>query len=326
MKPIIVSFLLFVAPGLILAQTITLSGTVADGNGVPLRYAFILDKQTKNATYTDSLGGFNLTVNPASQILISCKGYKKDSVNVEGKNRFDIILKADPAYNRNAANTDNDVSKLQQAFKTRNAEFTGPQLAMGGGTAFTNIKETVGSRFLFDRWVHGYTIKVNGQLLQDPETLYNYDKIRGNLFITPDLKSVLVADKNKVQYFVLFSPQGQKFTFERMMGISDSLYSQVISDGPRYKIYKLITMKFIPSHYETDGVVSTGNLYDEYADVNTFFIMNVTTTAFQPLKLTKKGLMEAFTDDHDKIAPYIATHKGEIDEAYLKKLGDAMNQ
>jgi hypothetical protein len=111
-----------------------------------------------------------------------------------------------------------------------------------------------------------------------------------------------------------------------MMGISDSLYSQVISEGSKYKIYKLITMKFIPANYQTDGIQSTGNQYDEYADIGHYFIMNMTTTVFQPMMLTKKGLVEAFGAEGDKLTGYLAAHKGKIDDDYLKNLGDAMNE
>src|SRR5476649_1967698 len=102
MKILIVVLIIFFTPRLILAQTVTVTGNVSDANGVPLRYAFVLDKEMKNATYTDSAGTFKLSAGSASQLVINCRGYKKDSLNVDGKSHFDIILKPDPSFNRSS--------------------------------------------------------------------------------------------------------------------------------------------------------------------------------------------------------------------------------
>ena len=50
---------------------------------------------------------------------------------------------------------------------------------------------------------------------------------------------------------------------------------QVLSAGSKYKIYKLTTTKFIKSDMETNGLVSSGNPYDEYADEITYYVLTV---------------------------------------------------
>jgi len=130
-----------------------------------------------------------------------------------------------------------------------------------------------------------------------------------------------------VKGFVLISPHDQPVAFERMTGISNDLYSIVLSSGSKYKIYKLIKTKYIPSDYKTDGVMSTGNKYDEYDDDYTYYVMNMKTLAFQPLQLKKKAIKDAFSTEGDKLNSFMNDHSSDkIDDDYLEALGNAMNQ
>ena len=78
-----------------LAQNIAVSGVVGNTDGQPLRYAFVLEKQLNNATYTDSLGRFSLTVNQQSQLTVTCNGYAGSTIAVDGHQNLQITLKRD---------------------------------------------------------------------------------------------------------------------------------------------------------------------------------------------------------------------------------------
>ena len=329
MKKLSLLLVLFVAYQVSLAQNITVSGMVTNEHGLPLRYAFVLDKQAKSATYTDSTGTFSLSANPPTQLIINCKVYTDATVDVGGQKSLQIILKTDATDTNTGATANpksNEITVLENAFKTNSGYDVKATPGLLGALS-DNTQDVVGSRFLFNKWVPGYIIKANGEILQSPLLLFNYDKMKGDLYFTEDLKTVLLADKNVVKGFILVSPQDQPLPFERMLGISDDLYSEVISAGSKYKIYKLITTKYIPSNYKSDGIYATGNKYDEYADDNSYFVANLTTLSFQPLILKKKSIMEAFAAEGDKINTFMAAHSSDkINEDYLKKLGDAMNQ
>jgi hypothetical protein len=317
--------LLAVACQASLAQTMVVNGVVGNSDGQPLRYAFVLEKQLKNATYTDSLGRFSLTVNQVSQLTVSCNGYVGSTIAVDGHQNLQITLKKDDKPG-GQDNSNADVKAVEDAFKPVHDDLGKTGINQFGSITFNNIKETVGSRFLFKQWVHGYLIKMNGDVIQTPALLLNYDKMTGDLYLTENLTSVMVGDKNAVKSFVLFSPEDQQYTFERMLGISADLYSQVLSTGSKYKLYKLTKTRFIPSNYKTDGIASTGNTYDEYADESSYYIMNLTTTFFQPLTLNKKSIKLIFADEGNKADNFLATHKIKQDDAFVKALGDAMNQ
>ncbi|WP_295668929.1 hypothetical protein [uncultured Mucilaginibacter sp.] len=327
MKKIISTLLLFAAPVFLMAQTISLTGSVRDQHGIPVVYAFILDQQQRNATFTDSLGNFNLKVEPTSQLNINCNGYQDDSLQVGGKNHLEIVLKQNPVSISGGEKLKNkDLDILQEAFKTNSSQLLGGHLNGIGAMVYTETRETVGSRFLFNQWVHGYVIKNDGSLVQMKEVTFNYDKMAGDLYLAVTNASVMLADKNVIKSFSVFSPKGQLMTFELVSQVSKDFYLQVISAGSKYKIYKLFITKFVPSNYKSDGVVSSGNTYDEYTDEYAYFIWNLSANTLAVLNTRKKDVKAAFAAEGSKLTDYMTAHNNKIDENYIKGLADAMNQ
>jgi len=326
MKKLFLSLLLFIAfYNITSAQNIAINGTVKNEQGYPVHYAFI--KSDNNATYSDSSGHFTLTANPSSKITINCNGYI--STQADAAANLQVVLKADPSAAITKIPSDqSDAGLLLAAF---NNQHPGDDIkkggAFGGLAVFTTTKETVGHRFLFTQWVHGYMVKVNGDIVQTPTMLFNYDKIKGDLYITEDMNHVNLSDKNAIKSFVLFDTPDQPYSFERVLGISNDMYSQLISNGSKYKIYKFTTTKFVASNYQSNGITSTGNAYDEFVDDNVYYIFNLKSNSFQPVALKKKALKEAFADNSARFTTFATDHADDkIDESYLVSLGDAMNE
>ena len=326
MKTLFLSIFLFVAYyGISSAQNITINGTVKSDQGYPVHYAFI--KSDNVATYSDSAGHFTLSANPSSKIAINCNGYTDTQADVTAN--LQVILKTDPSAVLNKVPTpQSDAGLLLAAF---NNEHPGDGIntgkTIGGLAVFTTTKETVGHRFLFKQWVHGYMVKTNGDIIQTPPMLFNYDKIKGDLYITEDMKNVNLIDKSTIKSFVFFDAHNQPYSFERVLGISNDMYSQLISTGSKYKIYKLTTTKFIASNYQTNGISSTGNAYDEFVDDNVYYVFNLKSGSFEQVALKKKALKDAFADNSAKFTTFASDHADDkIDESYLIGLGDAMNE
>ena len=170
-------------------------------------------------------------------------------------------------------------------------------------------------------------VKTNGDIIQTPPMLFNYDKIKGDLYITEDMNNVNLIDKSTIKSFVFFDAHNQPYSFERVLGISNDMYSQLISTGSKYKIYKLTTTKFIASNYQTNGISSTGNAYDEFVDDNVYYVFNLKSGSFEQVALKKKALKDAFADNSAKFTTFASDHADDkIDESYLIGLGDAMNE
>ncbi|HAL81934.1 MAG TPA: hypothetical protein DCO83_06625, partial [Mucilaginibacter sp.] len=95
--------------------------------------------------------------------------------------------------------------------------------------------------------------------------------------------------------------------------------------GKKYKIYKLVKTDFVKSNYSTNGITSQGNNYDEYVNSGDYYVLNIGSNQLQKFALRKKVIKLAFAAEADKINKFLTDNSADIDDAYLSKLGDYMN-
>ena len=337
------------------AQTVTITGTVKTMDGDPLHFAFVQDKQYKYAAYTDSLGNFSLTANPTSKLKVTCRGFRDTLININNRTMIAIVLR--PFVNIVAkrsnipavANENNNINEATLRDQIMNRDvavdipgYTRVYKDKGGHTVnltsaivdmsqgaiypvFTHKEATQGNRYLFNDWVHGYVVKTNDTIIQGPELFFNYDKMGGSLLLSKDKHAAIEVYNDQVKSFTLIDGLNQQYTFTLAPEIDKTHFVQVIAAGNNYKIYKLTKTKFIAANYSSDGLASTGNNYDEYADEGTYYVVN---KSGPPLKiaLRKKALKEAFSADQGKLNQYFQANNSDIDDNYLKDLGDYMNK
>lgn len=87
--------LLFFCSGIVMAQGISVSGTVKDENGEPLIGASVTVVGLKRAATTNNSGQYTITV-PRNAILeFTYLGFLKQQVSVEGRNSIDVVLLED---------------------------------------------------------------------------------------------------------------------------------------------------------------------------------------------------------------------------------------
>jgi len=343
-----------------IAQTIPVSGSVKDDEGQPMHFAFVQNKGYKYSTYTDSLGNFKLTVTPNSALHISCFGYRDTTFNITNKTEFAITLhiavnisasnirKSDnPNSNINFAQMSDDMSRIPQRLPsdTKPVEVT-IKAGAGGQSISISVRdetfdatqgaifpvfypkeETVGSRYMFKGWVHGYVIDTTGAVVQDPNYGFEYDKMGGGLLLTKDKVSAIEINRDQIKSFTLYDNANVSYTFENVPQIDKTHYVEVVSNGDKYKIYKAIRTSFVKSNYTTDGLTTSGNAYDEYKDEGTYYVYDVQTNALQKITLKKKALKATFAKDGDKLNKFMTDHSSDdIDDTYLSGLGVYMNQ
>ena len=81
-----------------IVQEFMTSGTVTDGDGVPLPGASIVEKGTSNGTQTDFDGNFSLGVENQNAVLtVSYIGFATEEVAVNGQENINIVLKESAA-------------------------------------------------------------------------------------------------------------------------------------------------------------------------------------------------------------------------------------
>jgi hypothetical protein len=307
------------------AQTGTVNGTVKDKQNNALHYAFIQDKASKKGTYSDSLGNFSLVLNGAGQLTVTCTGFRDTVVSTDGKSPLSIVLSIKGNGQSAAVAVDAAHNTLRDQMNMDAAGYR--ELASAGSLVpMVHIKEaTKGSRLFATDWLHGYIINDQDQLVQSPDFLLNYDKITGDLLLTKDKSSMISVNKESAKSFTLYN-NGQNYTFELIPKVDNTRFAVVLASGTKYKICKLIRTKFVAANYQTNGLSSTGNNYDEYVDEPAYYVIDVKADQVMKLSLKKKSIKEDFAKEADKVNKFISSNSGDIDDAYLSNLGAYMNQ
>jgi hypothetical protein len=341
MKKLFLFLLLLAATQFGFAQTTIISGTVKDDEKQPIHFAFIKDARSKAATYSDSLGNYNLVAAPNSFLYVNCVGYKDTVIKIDNRVNIDIFLRtavtisaaktkrAEP--NRNADAVIQQLTTMQRNTPSGPSTHAGLQLTFDAtqGAILPNFYpkgETVGSRYFFKGWMHGYIINSQDSVVQDPTLLFSYDKIGGALLLTKDEQSALELNRVTVKSFTIYDNTNTAYTFANVPAIDATHYVQVLASGDRYNIYKGIRTKLELANYTTDGVMSRGHDYDVYNDEYTYYVYDVKANTFQEIALKKKALKLAFAKDADKLNKFFSDNSGTIDDFYLTNLGAFMNE
>ncbi len=313
------SLLIITAAQVIKAQTNIVSGSVRDEKGNPLHFVFVEDRQYKNASFSDSLGNFAIEVHPDSKLQFDKAGHKDELLNVDKSSAgLQVVLRSLSAESGNSINTKSSLS-TDPVFERPNQGFL-PDLP---GHRKGNLR---GNRYLLDNFGHGFFIRSSGELVYNPIYLFDYDKVGGGLLLTKGSETVMELSWDETKSFTLYSNTDERFVFEKVPAIDQSHFVQVLAAGKKYKIYKLIKTKFVKSDYVNNGMTAHGNDYDEYVDEADYYVLDVQSNQRQKLTLKKKSIKENFAKEADKVNKYLSDNSGSIDDAYLSRLGDYMNQ
>jgi hypothetical protein len=184
----------------------------------------------------------------------------------------------------------------------------------------------VGSPWLLPYYIQGLVINNYDSVLNKPDYLYNYDKKSGNLLLLRGTEPPIAVNKEQVNAFCLKMDKGG-YIFERVPFINADEFFQVIYKGPKFCFYKLYKNKLINSHKTTNGYVTEGNNYDEYADILTYYVIDKTKKETAIFELKKSSLRKALTAETEFVSRFYKDHKtATIDEDYLYQLAEALNK
>ena len=79
----------------LLAQNVTVTGTVKDESGLPAIGAGVMQSGTRNGVATDIDGNYTITVPSSATLVFSMVGYVDQTVPVNGRSRIDVTLYED---------------------------------------------------------------------------------------------------------------------------------------------------------------------------------------------------------------------------------------
>jgi hypothetical protein len=325
MKAIILICLFTIISGYSFGQTIFIRGTVKDGQGNPIPLAFVRDAKHYYATYADSVGSFLLKADPSSTLVAIAANYADTKVKIDNKATINIVMVKGVASSTNTA-----ANSIGAGNAGASAAFLNNQPVVNQSGASTAIKAgfnqeaTKGSPYLFANWVHGFAIGTGDSLLYDISNLYNYDKISGNLLFTKDLNSIMQVNKQGIKYFSLFNGKLHPAVFESAPSVNGKPFIEVMLSTPKYKIYKQTDTKLQRANFHTDGVIESGNRYDEYQDAVHYYFVKLPADKPKQFSLKKKNLKELLGADADKFIS--AQGDREVDDDYLRDLGYSLDQ
>jgi len=249
------------------------------------------------------------------------------------KGKFIVIGMLGIGLGAKAQTNDNSI-RIDQAIQDLTNDVAGnangSSRAVGSFVNFHMGKEdTKGSRYLFPNWVGGVVTTKNGVVISKDSLLYNYDKISHDLFLT-DQKTVVQVDGENIKAFMLTSA-GRSMTFVRLQAVQPNVFFQQLvepgASGLGFGLYKLIRTTLKKADFHSDGLVETGNNYDEYVDVSEYYVMTPGGKQAKKVELKKKAIREAMAEARQKTDDYFAAHRNDdIDDFFLIGLVSSCNQ
>ncbi len=165
---------------------------------------------------------------------------------------------------------------------------------------------------------------LNGEIINNPGNWYNYNKMTGDLLMTQDFKNVLTVDKERVQFFILFDSLQTNHTFVHIPALMFDGFCKAIFIGDQFDIFEDITTKFVKSDYHTNGLISTGNPYDEYINESKYYLFNIAGNTYETFILKRKSLRAVF-QNNPQADIFLSKHNKKIDDSYMKALADFLS-
>ena len=191
---------------------------------------------------------------------------------------------------------------------------------------FTNKENTVGSRYLFGRWVHGKVVNANSEQVNDDTYVFNYDKINRKLLATQDNKTVLEINDEDLQSFTLAYDENT-VVFERVPLINKTdFFVTSVESEKGYSLYKKLQTRFQKANFTTNGIFQSGKNYDEYVDESEYYVVFPGNKEVKKVELTRKSLRDVFKSNMTRVRRYYTEHSGEtFDENFLGGLVNFLN-
>jgi hypothetical protein len=329
--------------GIAFSQTLDITGSVKNEKRNPLPFALVLDIQANSGIYSDSIGNFKISVKPGTTIKFSLNGYSDTAIVVQNNASLQVILRSQanpqtgpvsstvntPSPNITVSDAFSGTTYANSTYNSSGSEAGGlDEASFNNGSFFpvSREKEEVhGSRYLFKNWSTGTVLNSKGIMVNNSTYLFNYDKIDGNLLLTHDQKNAIIVDKDQIRSFTIFDQDKKPILFESYPAIDSSHFLEVLVEGIKYKIFKLIKTKLIKANYSTNGIVDTGNPYDEFIDNNIYYLVHVPDNQVTKFSLRKKSIREAFEEEKNKIDRFFNKNSDTIDDQFLINLGTFMN-
>jgi hypothetical protein len=104
------------------------------------------------------------------------------------------------------------------------------------------------------------------------------------------------------------------------------LVNLVNGGNKKYTLYKSINTKFVKADFVSNGLIQSGNKYDEYADSYDYYIV-YGNGIYKKIELKEKAVKQVLIEDKEKVKNFFVQHSGDkLDELLLSELIIFLNQ
>ena len=261
----------------------------------------------------------------------NAKNKSIDSLEVLAFNRLVSFLSVDtPSIKisekeKNPETTPGESHFLVEPIHTMPGDFTQGNFSYDKFIATVYNKEaTQGSPFLLPAYVPGLVVNQLDSVINKPAYLYNYDKMSGNLLLKRDNDAPIAVNSEQVKLFCLKLDKGG-YIFMRVPLINSNEFLQVIYKGLKYSSYKLYKTRFVNANQKTNGYLSEGKDYDEYKDIETYYLVDESKEEWSVYELNKKSIKKSLGESA-VIDRYFKDHKyDDITESFVAHLLESLN-
>jgi hypothetical protein len=210
-----------------------------------------------------------------------------------------------------------------------NGNTNGQTHAVGSIASFHTKDDTKGSRLFLREWAKGYVVNSNDSILRNDKAGFNYDKISHTLYFTPDRQTVIEIDNAALKGFYVSAPDGDH-RFIKVHAIKPDVFFELVggeANPAQFNAYSLTKTTFKKADYHTDGMVETGNNYDEYVDTKEYYIVMPGGKEIHSIELKKKSIRTALSSQNAKVEEFFSQHKdADINDAFVRDLIDYLNK
>jgi hypothetical protein len=189
---------------------------------------------------------------------------------------------------------------------------------------FAPAKSTVGTRFLFTDWAKATVVDNSGATFSNG--LFNFDKVGQNLYMQlPDTNAVLHVNKHQVKSVTL-TDGTITYVLTKVAALDTNNFYNALVEGNKYSLYCYTKTTFVPSDYTSNGIVTSGNLYDEYKDETTYYVIFPNGSVHET-SLKKKSVKNLFASEKVKVDNFFKAFSGEtFNEQTFTLLVQTLNQ
>lgn len=188
---------------------------------------------------------------------------------------------------------------------------------------FKPSRNVSGSQFLYTDWADGYAVDNNDV---KHAALFNYDKVREIFYMKEkDKDQVFIVTPSLVKS-ISISDGTNSYTFGKIQAINGDKMCLILTKGRKYSFCGVLKTKYIPADYNTNGIISSGNLYEEYQDELHYYVVLGDGTA-KEVNMKKKALKSVFGSERDKVDKFLSDNAtADVNEKLVEGLVNYLNQ